>query len=117
MLAALTSHLRRRSATKTPVRTSGWIKLAGHGFSFMSCFGVMKKITDRRCYFRIVSLESEVPGIEKAHLGIGDVTLKRFSASRQKERIVSSPHGQKRRLVFSKVGLKFQIHGNVILVI
>src|SRR5262249_17638390 len=64
-----------------------------------------------------VRLESEVAGVEEAHLSVWNVTLECLGALRQKKRVVLAPSCQKRRLMLAKIGLEFWIQRYVGLVV
>src|SRR5215470_6233546 len=60
-----------------------------------------------------VGFEREMPGVEKVHLGIGNVAPERFRAGRQKERVVRSPHCEQRRPRRAEVSLERRVERDV----
>ena len=81
----------------------------GHMKSFFKCrasLGARKEIADCRSDLLAVRLEGKVAGFEEAHVSVWNVTLERFGARRQEERIVLGPHRQERWLVVRKYAWK-----------
>ncbi len=58
-----------------------------------------------------------MPSIKQMDLGLWIVALERLRARRQEERIVLSPHREKRRPRHSEVVLEFRVEGDVALVV
>src|SRR5262245_14653082 len=76
-----------------------------------------QEIAYRRSDLVTVRLERKVTGIKQAHICVRYVAFECLRTSRQEERIVLAPHGQKRRLVFAEVALEFGIQRDVALVV
>src|ERR1700729_1856504 len=64
-----------------------------------------------------MSLQGEVPGIEKADVRARNISLKCACASRQKERIVPAPNGKEGRLVPAEIVLECRVQRDVALVV
>jgi hypothetical protein len=79
--------------------------------------GTREKIADDRRDFVAMRLERKVARIKEAHLRARDVAFERLRTRWQKERIVLTPHSQKRRLVLTKIALELGIQRDVALII
>jgi hypothetical protein len=104
-----------------PAFSTGSAGLRGGGWRFRRgqrwIEPIFKKRANGACDFLRMGLQGEVPGIEQADFGVGEVALKSFSARRQKIRIVLAPYRQKRRLMRPEIFVKSWIKSDVAAVV
>src|SRR2546426_6964241 len=72
-----------------------------------------KEFLHRASDFNRVRLEREMSGIEESNFRGGNIAFVGLGTSRQKERIIATPHRKQRWLVFTKVGLKLRIERDI----
>src|SRR5215831_17373020 len=76
-----------------------------------------QKLANGRRNLAMVSFQSEVPGVIEMHFRGRNITLERFRARGEKERIVFAPHRQHWRLfraeIFLELGIERHVSGLV----
>jgi hypothetical protein len=60
-----------------------------------------------------VRLQREMSSVEKADLGVRQISFVGFCTGRQEKRVVLAPNRQQLRLVVTEIGLEGRIEGNV----
>lgn len=61
----------------------------------------------------VVGIQREVARIQEVDFRIRSVSLVRFRAGRQEERVVLAPHGQHGRTMLAEAGLEVRIERNI----
>src|SRR5262245_56252339 len=77
----------------------------------------LEKFADCGSDFSRVRLQSEMPGVEKLNLGLGQVAFVSLRPRGQEERVIAAPDRQKRRPMLSEVGLEIGVKSDVARVI
>src|SRR5262249_11876603 len=67
--------------------------------------------------FAAMCLERKMPGVIKMHLGLRNILFERFRTGRKKERIIFTPYGQQRWLIFPEILLESRIERHVACII
>src|SRR5262245_18000587 len=73
----------------------------------------LQKFADRGGDFSRVRLQSEMTGLQKLNLGLGQVAFVSLRPGRQEERVIAAPDRQKRRPMLSEVGLEIGVKSDV----
>src|SRR6516165_5767196 len=76
-----------------------------------------EEVADCRSDFVAMRLQGEVPGLEEAHDGVGDIALELLGACREEERIIPAPGCQEARLGGTEILLEGRIERDVTLIV